>query len=130
MAHLLLVPRDVQVRSRTAELLCGAPSGIYTQGRLVNTVRRSSAHVPKLPGELLQEYQRRYDEPPSAAVLRYLKESLFQAVWAVLLDEEFMAAYTHGILMECADGVLRRQFLRVMLYSADYPEKCVPTWIM
>ena len=56
-------------------------------------------------------------------MLRYLKESLFQAVWAVLLDEEFMAAYTHGILMECADGVLRRQFLRVMLYSADYPDR-------
>ena len=39
-------------------------------------------------------------------------------MWAVLLDEEFMAAYTHGILMECADGVLRRQFLRVMLSAA------------
>ncbi len=47
-----------------------------------------------------------------------------QKVWEHLLeDEEFKHAYKHGIVIECADGILRRLFLRFFTYSADYPEK-------
>lgn len=48
-----------------------------------------------------------------------------QQIWLLLLDKEFMEAYEHGILIECADGVIRRLFPRIFTYSADYPEKCV-----
>lgn len=46
-----------------------------------------------------------------------------QQIWLLLLDKEFMEAYEHGILIECADGVIRRLFPRIFTYSADYPEK-------
>lgn len=46
-------------------------------------------------------------------------------VWRLLLDDEFMKAYEHGIVIECADGIFRRFFPRIFTYSADYPEKSV-----
>ena len=42
-----------------------------------------------------------------------------------LMDDDFMEAYRHGIVLTCADGVKRRLFPRVFTYSADYPEKYV-----
>ena len=56
-------------------------------------------------------------------MLRFCKRELFQAIWLLLMDPEFMEAYEHGFVIECADGVMRRLFPRVFTYSADYPEK-------
>ena len=47
------------------------------------------------------------------------------AVWKHLLDDEFLHAYTYGIVIECVDGVKRRVYPRFFTYSADYPEKYV-----
>jgi hypothetical protein len=45
------------------------------------------------------------------------------AVWLLLLDDDFMEAYVHGILIEFADGIMRLLFPRFFTYGADYPEK-------
>lgn len=45
------------------------------------------------------------------------------AIYLLLLDEEFMHAYEHGLVMKFADGIYRRVFPRLFTYSADYPEK-------
>jgi hypothetical protein len=58
-------------------------------------------------------------------MLTHLKRELIQAIWLLLLDEKFMDAYDHGIIIQCADGIFRRLFLRFYCYSADYPEKYV-----
>jgi hypothetical protein len=47
------------------------------------------------------------------------------AQWSILLDEEFLEAYTHGIVIKCCDGIVRRFYPRILTYSADYPEKYV-----
>ncbi|KAG8989787.1 hypothetical protein FRB90_002072 [Tulasnella sp. 427] len=39
------------------------------------------------------------------------------------MDDEFLHAYQHGIVVKCGDGVTRRLFPRIFTYSADYPEK-------
>jgi hypothetical protein len=44
-------------------------------------------------------------------------------VWKVLLDDEFVKAYWHGIVIKCFDGAWRRIYPRIFTYSADYPEK-------
>ena len=44
-------------------------------------------------------------------------------VWRVLLDDEFLHAYQHGIVLKCADGIERRIYPRIFTYSADFPEK-------
>jgi hypothetical protein len=46
-----------------------------------------------------------------------------QQVWLLLLDDDFVDAYAHGILLTCGDGVKRRIFPRFFTYAADYPEK-------
>ena len=48
-----------------------------------------------------------------------------QKIWLLLLDQEFMEAYVHGIPITCGDGVKRQIFPRFFTYSADYPEKYV-----
>ena len=55
--------------------------------------------------------------------MRLCKTDLLQAVWLHLLDDKFVEAYEHGILVMCGDGILRRLFLRIFSYSADYPER-------
>jgi hypothetical protein len=47
------------------------------------------------------------------------------AIWSLLLDEEFLHAYTYGIVIQCIDGIERRVYPRIFTYSADYPEKYV-----
>ncbi len=58
-------------------------------------------------------------------VMKFLRRDLYQHIWSLLLDDEFMNAYKHGTVIKCADGVVRRLFPRIFTYSADYPEKYV-----
>ena len=46
-----------------------------------------------------------------------------QQIWSLLLDNAFINAYTHGIVITCGDNVKRRIFPRFFTYAADYPEK-------
>ena len=48
---------------------------------------------------------------------------LFHVQWGVLLDDEFIEAYKHGIVSQCYNGTTRRLYPRIFTYSADYPEK-------
>lgn len=60
----------------------------------------------------------------SRAILTHCRRELFHACWMLLLsDPEFLKAYTHGLVITCADGITRRIFPRILTYSADYPEK-------
>jgi len=47
------------------------------------------------------------------------------AVWDILLDDEFMQAYEHRIVITCRDGIVQRIYPRFFTYSTDYPEKFV-----
>jgi hypothetical protein len=60
---------------------------------------------------------------PSPALLAHCHREVFHAQWEILLDEEFIQAWKHGILVKCRDGIVRRFYLRIITYSADYPEK-------
>ena len=64
-----------------------------------------------------------FDEAASAPTITHLKCELMHAIWELLLDDQFMHAYEHGIVLKCADGVIRRIYPRFFTYSADYPEK-------
>jgi hypothetical protein len=39
------------------------------------------------------------------------------------MDEDFDGGCTDGLTIECSDGIERVFYLRIMTYSADYPEK-------
>jgi hypothetical protein len=64
-----------------------------------------------------------FDKPATNAMLTHLRRELVQAVWMLLMDDEFMHAYIHGFPFQLVDGILRVHFPLFLTYSADYPEK-------
>ncbi|KDR69150.1 hypothetical protein GALMADRAFT_230924 [Galerina marginata CBS 339.88] len=81
------------------------------------------AYIPKLPDSFHDFYTNLTGGGPSQDTLTHLRRELIHAIWKLLLDDEFMHAYEHGIVIMCPDGVLRRFYPRIFTYSADYPEK-------
>ncbi|PPQ85893.1 hypothetical protein CVT26_001311 [Gymnopilus dilepis] len=78
-------------------------------------------HIAYIPSDI---YMKAFDGvAASAATITHLKRELMHAIWLLLLDAEFMSAYVNGIIVKCADGIIRRIFPRFFTYSADYPEK-------
>jgi hypothetical protein len=60
---------------------------------------------------------------PNRVFMTHCHREVFHKQWEILLDNEFIEAYRHGIVIKCCDGVTRRFFPRIFTYSADYPEK-------
>ncbi|KJA15771.1 hypothetical protein HYPSUDRAFT_148690, partial [Hypholoma sublateritium FD-334 SS-4] len=81
------------------------------------------AYIPKLPPDFLDAYVSLTGDGPTEAVLTHCRRELMHAVWKLLLDDEFMYIYEHGVVIVCPDGVSRRFYPRIFTYSADYPEK-------
>jgi Plavaka transposase len=55
--------------------------------------------------------------------MAHCHRELTHAQWVILLDDDFLNAYEHGIVIKCCDGEWRRFYPRIFTYSADYPEK-------
>jgi hypothetical protein len=73
--------------------------------------------------DTIQDFVRKEGKGASAQLLAHCRRELFHESWKILLDDEFVEAYTHGIVLDCADGIRRRVYPRIFTYSADYPEK-------
>ena len=63
------------------------------------------------------------NKAPSAAIETHCKRELMHAVWTHIMDEEFVEGCTNGLTVQCSDGIERVFYLRIVTYSADYPEK-------
>lgn len=78
----------------------------------------------QLPSTVQDAYKQHFGRVASADVLTFLRRELIHAVLTlVLFQPEFLEAYKDGILFRCTDNVVRRLFPRIMMYSADYPER-------
>lgn len=55
--------------------------------------------------------------------MTHCARELMHEQWKILLDDEFLEAWKHGLVILCPDGLLRRFYPRIFTYSADYPEK-------
>ncbi|KAH7920816.1 hypothetical protein BV22DRAFT_1020578, partial [Leucogyrophana mollusca] len=95
----------------------------YTRGKPTSLACHHVAYIPTLPDDLQDIYVSVFGEGWTSDVHTHCKRELFHAIWKLLLDEDFMEAYRHGIVIRCGDGVIRRVFPRFFSYSADYPEK-------
>ncbi|KDQ54663.1 hypothetical protein JAAARDRAFT_696959 [Jaapia argillacea MUCL 33604] len=84
----------------------------------------NQSKFPKIPDEI-QDFIRdlKAGKAASKQLMTHCRREIFQAGWDILLDEEFMHAYVHGIIVDCIDGIRRRIYPRILTYSADYPEK-------
>ncbi|KAG2046937.1 hypothetical protein BDR06DRAFT_1014331 [Suillus hirtellus] len=81
--------------------------------------------LPSLPDKVKDILSNlpRVSKSGMAALHTHCRRELFHACWDTLLDQDFLYAYCHGIVLKCADSVLRRIFPRIFTYSANYPEK-------
>lgn len=59
----------------------------------------------------------------NGVLMTHCQRELFHEQWKMLLDEDFIRAYSHGVVITCCDGLKRRFYPRIFTYSADYPEK-------
>ena len=60
---------------------------------------------------------------PSADVSMHCWRELMHAIWAILLNDDFLYAYEHGIVILSPNGISQHFYPRIFTYSADYPEK-------
>lgn len=60
---------------------------------------------------------------PSQPFLTHCHREFLHEQWKILLDDDFVEAWKHGIVLLCPDGKRRRFYPRIFTYSADYPEK-------
>lgn len=80
--------------------------------------------IKQLPPEIQDKIRELGDgKAVPKSLLTHLRRELFHAVWAQLLDDDFLHAWKHGMVIRCADGITRRVFPRIFSYSADYIEK-------
>jgi Plavaka transposase len=63
------------------------------------------------------------EKGPDSVFMAHCRREMYHAQWAIILDDEFLEAYQHGIIIACLDGIKRRFYPRIFTYSADYPEK-------
>ncbi|KAG2054886.1 hypothetical protein BDR06DRAFT_982182 [Suillus hirtellus] len=104
-------------------------------GNLMKYVRSSptsrSCHLvgflPSLPDSIKDVLTTlpRVSKSGMASLHTHCHRELFHACWDILLDEDFLYAYRHSIVLKCADGIMWRVFPRIFTYSADYPEKAL-----
>ncbi|KAF8585299.1 hypothetical protein K439DRAFT_1646644 [Ramaria rubella] len=82
------------------------------------------AYIPSLP-DSIQDFIQEITggQAGTASLLTHCWCKFIQAVWALLLDDDFMMGYKQGIVILCADGILCHVFLCLFTYSTDYPEK-------
>ncbi|KAF8151063.1 hypothetical protein BJ912DRAFT_1071771 [Pholiota molesta] len=95
----------------------------WVRGKPTAAACHHIAYIPKLPADFFDYYVNLTGDGPAEDVLTHCRRELMHAVWTLLLDDEFMHAYEHGIVIECPDGIFRRFYPRIFTYSADYPEK-------
>ncbi|TFK58999.1 hypothetical protein BDN72DRAFT_781342 [Pluteus cervinus] len=83
------------------------------------------AYIPSLP-DSFQDWASKFHHKwntQQKGILAHCRRELMQATWELLLDDDFLHAYTYGMVITCIDGVERRVYPRIFTYSADYPEK-------
>ncbi|THH16116.1 hypothetical protein EUX98_g9355 [Antrodiella citrinella] len=80
-------------------------------------------YLPSLPDDVQDFIRAKFGKPGTATYLTHCRRELFQGAWAIMLDDQFVEAYKHGMVVDCADGIRRRIYPRIFIYSADYPEK-------
>lgn len=60
---------------------------------------------------------------PNDDMLAHLKRELIHGLLRLALGGAFADAKKNGRFVECADAILRRYFLEVLLHSGDYIDK-------
>ncbi|KXN85079.1 hypothetical protein AN958_11721 [Leucoagaricus sp. SymC.cos] len=80
----------------------------YDWARPTSFAAHHLAYIPTLP-QVFSDWYCRISNNASAShnLLTHMKRELMQAIWLLLLDDEFRIAYIYGIVVKCADGQIK-----------------------
>ncbi|KAJ3514106.1 hypothetical protein NMY22_g14847 [Coprinellus aureogranulatus] len=96
----------------------------YQRGKVSSKLFEEVAYLQKLPDEFDDWYIRMSGKRAVGKTLAaHLARELFHEQWKVLLNDDFVHAYSHGVVVDCFDNVRRRVYPRILTYAADYPER-------
>jgi Plavaka transposase len=76
-----------------------------------------------LPDAIVEFIRQHVSSGAVEALKTHCRRELFHSALKWLFDDEFMSAWKSGLIVQCADGIVRRVFPRIFTWSADYPEK-------
>ncbi|TFK27536.1 hypothetical protein FA15DRAFT_549397, partial [Coprinopsis marcescibilis] len=98
----------------------------YRRGKPSLKLGEQIAYFNKLPDSFKDFVLEKSGKPNMPQPLQtFCERELFHSQWRSLLDDEFLVAYEHGIIVEGVDKQKRRFYPRIFTYSADYLEKIV-----
>ncbi|KIL55572.1 hypothetical protein M378DRAFT_90703 [Amanita muscaria Koide BX008] len=95
----------------------------YVRGKATSYAAAHQAYIPKLSDTFQDFYRAVFGIPASSETITHCRRELIHLIWLLILDEDFMHAYVHGIEHVFSDGIRRLVFPRLFTYAADYPEK-------
>lgn len=70
-----------------------------------NTLSLVNVSHWQLPRSIIEFTSQFTNKSNRSDILTHCKRELVQAVWKVLLDDEFVEAYKNGMVVKCWDGV-------------------------
>ena len=90
------------------------------------------AYIPPLPDSLQDQLKVSHHkwDTQQKDIITHCRRELMHAVWKFLLDDDFLHAYTYGLVVRSLDRIERRVYPHILMYSADYPKKYVFTYIL
>ncbi|EJD41141.1 hypothetical protein AURDEDRAFT_69087 [Auricularia subglabra TFB-10046 SS5] len=103
-----------------------ANESMYSRGKPSNHSVHPVMHLPALSDTELQNFVQKLHGKGKAKgnpIFTQCRREYFQGALKLLFNKDFWDMYAHGDIVDCADGVRRRLYLRLFVYSADYPEK-------
>ncbi|KIJ50055.1 hypothetical protein M422DRAFT_160141, partial [Sphaerobolus stellatus SS14] len=74
------------------------------------------AYLPTLPDSIIEFIRTHVSAGAADALKTHCRRELFHAALKVLLDEDFLEAWKHGIIVDCLDGIRRRLFPRIFTW--------------
>ena len=86
-----------------------------------------NAEAPRQLPDLFKDFATKYmgSKKLNPEFMAHCRQELTHEQWKIILDDEFLHVYQHGLVIECCDGVTYRFYPRIFTYSTDYPEKYV-----
>ncbi|EGO29065.1 hypothetical protein SERLADRAFT_433077 [Serpula lacrymans var. lacrymans S7.9] len=72
----------------------------YTRNKLSAFAAHHLAYIPK------KSIGHFFSKMATGETMTHWKQELMHAIWSLLLDDEFLDAYEHGIVIKFADGIL------------------------
>jgi hypothetical protein len=123
-AYLMFGNESKYVRGRPSSCACHHVAYIPKVGKSNTVLGPSFDHNHQLPDDVNDAIRRQNGgKAVRPELITHCRRELMQACWKTMLDDEFIEAYTHGIVIICGDGIRRRLYPRIFTYISDYPEK-------